>query len=248
MNEEKLFSLSIFIPAFNELQNLRPTVETLLNALGVFTRDFEIIIVNDGSTDGTPEIADQLAASHPCIRVLHNGQNRGLGYCFLRAMKAAKKDNFLFVPGDNTWPCESLLELFGNFGKADIITCYPSNPEVRSRGRRIISQLFTTTLSVLFQKKMRYFNGITIYPIEHVSSIRSVASGFACLSELLLKGLHRGYTVVEVGLPITERVEGESKAVKFKNIVNVIVTVIRLFFELRISNRLQNNVGLQTKT
>ena len=73
-------SLTVFVPAYNEVENLAPTVETIMRALSVSVEDYEVIVVDDGSTDGTDEVADALAARYPEVRVIHNPRNMGLGY------------------------------------------------------------------------------------------------------------------------------------------------------------------------
>jgi len=115
-------SLTVFVPAYNEAENIGPTVDTILRALSVSVEEYEIIVVDDGSTDGTYEVAEALATKYPQVRVIHNPRNMGLGYGWMRAVETATMASFVFVPGDNTWPYRSLHELFGNLGKADVIT------------------------------------------------------------------------------------------------------------------------------
>src|SRR6266516_2752091 len=93
-------SISVFIPALNEEKNLKPTVARLIEALTVTVEDYEIIIINDGSSDGTGAVADGLAAENPAIRALHNSRNMGLGYCFSEGHREAGKNFFVYIPGD----------------------------------------------------------------------------------------------------------------------------------------------------
>ncbi len=67
-------SISVFVPVLNEEKNLEPTVTRLIEALTVTVEDYEIIIVDDGSSDGTAAVADGLAAENFAIRALHNSQ------------------------------------------------------------------------------------------------------------------------------------------------------------------------------
>src|SRR4051812_18364461 len=105
-------SITVLVPALNEERNIAGTVDRLLDALSLTFEDYEIIVANDGSSDRTGEIADGIAAAHPSIRVIHNDINRGLGYCYAAGYRAASKDYFVYIPGDNTWPARSLIELF----------------------------------------------------------------------------------------------------------------------------------------
>ena len=101
-------SISVLVPALNEVDNLRPTVETLLRALSETADEFEIIVVDDGSSDGTKELADRLAAEISRVRVLHNERPRGIGHAYMRGCEVARGDHFVYIPGDNTRPYEFL--------------------------------------------------------------------------------------------------------------------------------------------
>src|SRR5829696_10531259 len=143
-------SVSVFVAAYNEVENLGPTIETLRRAFQGTVDDYEIIVVDDGSTDGTYEVSEALAAADPAVKVIHNPRNMGLGYGWQRAIEAATRQSFVFVPGDNTWPYPSLRDLFASLGTADVVTSYPTNPEIRDWGRRIVSATFTAGLNVIF--------------------------------------------------------------------------------------------------
>lgn len=237
-------SLSIVVPALNERPNLGPTVERLQRALAEASIvDYEIIIINDGSTDGTGEVARDLAGRYKQIQAFDNAENQGLGASYVQGIGRASRNYFVYIPADNTWPLESFVALFKNMAGADIITSYASNPEVRPWGRRSVSKLYTKTLNFLFHKKMNYFNGLTIYPMTYLRSTRIASHGFAFQAELLMKALFQGFSYIELKLPIDERTAGFSKAVNLKNIMNVITTVIRLFFELQVSRRIQNKIA-----
>jgi len=97
-------SLSVFVPAFNEVDNLAPTVETIMRALSVSVEDYEVIVVDDGSTDGTYEVAETLADRFPEIRVIHNPRNRGLGYGWMRGGDNGPKKAFFFFSGGHHHP------------------------------------------------------------------------------------------------------------------------------------------------
>lgn len=237
-------SICVLIPGLNEERNLAPTVARVVEAMGTAVDDFEIIIINDGSTDGTGAVADQLAQSHTAVRVLHNPRNMGLGYSYARGYREATKSFFVYVPSDNTWPTRSLKGLFSHLGEADIVTSYAANPGVRPPGRRWISSAYTMALNVLFARRLRYFNGLTIYPVEFLRTDPATTFGFGFQAEVLLKALAAGLSYVEVPLPIDERAAGKSKAVSFRNIASVALTVLYLFYELRI-RRMPRRSGLR---
>jgi len=230
-------SLSVFVAAFNEVQNLQPTVDVVVQALRGQVNDYEIIIVNDGSTDGTREVADQLATHFPAVKVVHNPRNMGLGYGWMRATEAATKDAFIFIPGDNTWPYPSLRDLFGSMGRAEVVTTYTTNPEIRSLPRRLLSTTYTAGLNLLFGLNMRYYNGITVYPTAWLRANMVTTTGFGSMAESLLKAIHHGHSVVEVPCAIEERATGRSTAVSLGGVWGVVGTIGRLWVDMRLRAR-----------
>jgi hypothetical protein len=230
-------SLSVFVAAYNEVDNLAPTVETIQRALDGAIADYEIIVVDDGSTDGTRQVADTLSAVDARVRVIHYPTNRGLGYGWLRAIEAATKQSFVFVPGDNTWPYPSLRDLFSSIGRAEVITSYTTNPEIRVPARRVLSDLYTAGLNVLFGLKLEYYHGLTIYPIEFLRSNAITTYGFASMAEALLRAIHHGLSVVAVPCAIEERATGQSKAVSMHSLRSVLGTIGRLFIDLRLRSQ-----------
>ncbi len=230
-------SLSVLIPALNEASNLEQTVVRLIEALTITVEDYEILIIDDGSSDETGAIADRIAAGNAKIRVIHHPTNKGLGYCYTEGYRAATKEHFVYIPGDNSWPYRSFVELFGNIGRADVITSFAINPKVRPWGRRCISRRFTNVMNVLFSRNLQYFNGLTIYPIGFLRRDPATTFGFGFQAEVLLKALTSGLSYIEVGLPIDERASGRSKAVNVSNILSVAASVGALFYSLRIAKR-----------
>ena len=230
-------SLSIFVAAYNEVENLGPTVETLRRALLGTVCDYEIIVVDDGSTDGTYEVAEALAAASQDVRVIHNPRNLGLGCGWQRAINVATRRSFVFVPGDNTWPYPSLRDLFASLGTADVVTSYPTNPEIRDWGRRLVSATFTAGLNALFGLRLRYYNGLTLYPTEFLRANAITTFGFASMSEALLRAIHQGFSLAAVPCEIEERASGSSNALTLPNLKSVIGTIFWLYVNLRLSAR-----------
>ena len=226
--------LTILVPALNEEGNLSLTIKRLQEALAITIEDYEIIIVNDGSTDSTAEIANEIAGEDERIKVVHHVKPKGLGFAYSEGIEKAAKSNFVYIPGDNTWPFRSYVELFGNMGKAELITSHSSNSNVRPFTRRLISKWYTNTINFLYGHDLKYYNGLTIYPISFLKNNIPETSGFGFQAELLLKALHSDYSYLELPLPIDERTAGGSKAVTVRNIISVAKTLIRTFIQLKI--------------
>ena len=227
-------SLTVFVPALNEENNLGPTIERLKRALADTVQDFEIVIVDDGSSDRTGQIADDLAKISAAVRAIHHAKCLGLGRGYITAVEASTKAYFVFVPGDNTWPLESLRQLFSNLGQTDVIVSFPTNSHIRPPGRRIISDTYTRALNLAYGLDLRYYNGLAIYPTEFLRSRPVTTFGFGFAAEVLLKAIDAGMSYKELGLEIEERAVGQSKALTLKNVLSVAASVLGCYWQLKI--------------
>jgi dolichol-phosphate mannosyltransferase len=230
-------SMSVVVPAYNEAGNLEGAVKDAVHALRMFD-DFEVIIVNDGSSDGTGDVADRLAASLGRVRVVHHEQNRGFAASYQTGLQHARMSYFTFLPGDHEVALESIEEIFDAVGTADVVIPYHGTPWNRAWHRRVLTWICTTQLNVLFGHNLKYFQGPAVYPTELARVLPIGTVGFFFATEMLVNALMMGYSWVEVPLIHHERSYGQSKAVKPANIINAQITIIRLWWTLRIRGEL----------
>jgi len=234
-------TISIVLPAFNEEANLKGTVDEVLMAMDGRFRDYELVVVDDGSTDRTGEIANSLAGTNPRIRVLHNGVNRGFGFSYRRGVQAATCDYVGFFPTDDCVPSQSMEAIFDQVGKADIIVNFTSNPEIRRPVRRVISRAYTRLINVLFGLRLNYVNGPTVHRREVIQAVKVSTDGFALFAEVMVRLIRSGHSYLEIGIPIRERKQGGVKAFKPKNVVSVLKTVCFLFWDVNVMHRKEYN-------
>lgn len=228
-------SLSIIIPALNEEGNIRDCVGEVLAAVDGRFSDYEILIFNDGSSDGTGGIADDMAARDEHIRVIHNGRNMGFGYNYRTGVEQAKKDYVVMFPGDNEIPSSSMISVLNVTGTADIVIPYTVNIRARPPARRLISSLFTTMVNLLFGLRVRYYNGTVIHRTEILKSVSMTTDSFAYQAEILVQLIKAGRGYVQVGMYLRDREHGSSKAFRIKNIIDVFRTLARLFVKVRLT-------------
>lgn len=229
-------SLTVFVPALNEERHIEAAVRTILRALSASVKDYEVVVVNDGSTDATPRIIDRLASLNTRIRAVHHPQRRGLGAAYMTAVDHATKSYFVFIPGDDSWPHDSILQLFRNLSVADVVTSYATNPTARRGGlpRQMVSAGYTVLLNELHGLNLRYYNGLTIYPMTFLKTRPIQTLGFGFAAEALLHAIYQGMSYVEIAVPIQELDGGISKAVTLKNIFSVLGTIVRCWWDLRL--------------
>jgi glycosyltransferase involved in cell wall biosynthesis len=226
-------AVTIFIPAYNEVANLEGTIGDVLEATGSVS-DYEIIVVDDGSTDGTGELADALADRTTRVRVIHNPRNLGLAAGYRRALAEARMPHFTFVPGDREVSTESIKHILSAVGSADVVVPYHANSHARLWHRRLLTCTSTALINFLFGLRLRYYQGPCVYPTALARSLRTTNSGFFFLAEMLVQALRRGHSYVEVGLIHQERLSGHSKAVSVRNIRRALATILRLWWALRV--------------
>src|SRR5947208_7645960 len=113
-------TLSLVLPAHNEEANLEPVVREALAVLPTLFRDCEIVVVDDGSRDATPAIADRLATEDPRVRVVHHPRNRGYGAALQSGFAAARGELIMFMDADRQFAVRDVARLAPLAGEVDI--------------------------------------------------------------------------------------------------------------------------------
>lgn len=228
-------TVTVFVPAFNEEKNLANAVAGALNAVQGQTDGYEILILNACSSDKTGQIADELAAANPQVRVIHRQKWAGLGANYMEGVRQARMEYFVMFPGDNENSWQSLAQAIAMAGKADIIISYTMNMEVRALHRRLISDAFVWLLNRLFGLTMKYYNGNAVYKTKLVQGLEVKSQDFAYNAEILIKLIKSGCSYTEFGIQIKPTTK--TAIFNIKNIIGVIKTVCLLFYDVRVKNR-----------
>jgi dolichol-phosphate mannosyltransferase len=219
-------SLSIVVPAYNERGNILGTLENITAALADLPIRYEIIVVDDGSSDGTGDLVAAHVKTVPGLRLVANDRNRGFGWTYRRGVSLATLDYIVMVHGDNAWGAPTLRALFEHVGDADLVIGYTRDMwRSRSLARTAISKAFTFTVNLITRRRLRYYNGLQIHPAAVLQAIEIESAGFGFQAEVLAKSLRRTKTLIEVPMDLTERAHGESKAFRVKNAIDVLRTL-----------------------
>jgi glycosyltransferase involved in cell wall biosynthesis len=222
-------SLSIVIPAYNEAGNILGTLENVTAALASARLDAEILVVDDGSRDGTGSLVTANASRFPAVRLLVNERNLGFGATYRRGVEAATRDHIVMVHGDNAWGAATLAQFFAHTGDADIIIGYTKHMwRSRPLGRTIVSKTFTLLVNVITGRRLNYYNGLQIHRADILKRLTIQSSGYGFQAEVLVKALRITRTYIEVPMELIEREHGESKAFRLKNAIDVLRTLKRL--------------------
>jgi glycosyltransferase involved in cell wall biosynthesis len=230
-------TFAFVIPCFNEQDNVEPTVGSVREAMGS-RHDYEIVLVNDASTDRTLERMQALAAADPRIRVLDNPSNLGFGGSYKRGAGAATATYVMMLPGDDGFPGQSIAEIVSHAGKADIIIPIVTNPGARTWFRAFASKGFTTLLNWTFWLNVGYYNGAVLQRNELLRGIEITTNSFAYQAEALVKLIARGATYEHCHVRIQERAAGRSSALSLKNQIAVWKTILHLLAAVGLFSRL----------
>lgn len=203
--------ISVIFPAYNEEINIVQAMEKALAAMRELGREFEIIIVDDCSRDATGLIADELAAAHPEIRVLHNERNLGSGGSVVRGFQQARYELVTHDAMDYPFDLRDLPKLLQHCGEADIIAAARTSRPSYSGYRRLMSAVHKSLLHLLFPLKLSDYNFVQLYPRSVWEAIRVEARSTGFLTpEAMIRAYDMGYRVKEVPIEYHPRVAGEA--------------------------------------
>jgi len=225
--------LSVFFPAYNDSGTIASMVIRAVQAASMVTDDYEVVVVNDGSTDATAEVVEELAAKYPHVRVVNHPRNRGYGGALQTGFRSASKELIFYTDGDAQYDPAELSLLWARLtDDADLVQGYKisrSDP----LHRIVIGRVYHHIVSILF--------GLTVRDVDCDFRLmrRSIfetidlekTSGVICL-EMMKKITDGGFRIVEVPVHHYHRAFGRSQFFNFRRIFKTGVDVMRLWVAL----------------
>ena len=233
--------ITIFMSGLNEENFLESAVEnTIKAARNAGNIKLDIVIVDDASTDKTPEVIDKLEKKYSFVRSICHRQNQGLGTGIKEVIKIAKYPKFMIVPGDNDADVDLLTRLMRARNKADLILSYYLNKESRSRWRNFISMIYGLIYMITFDVYVQYINSPCVYTTKILKTFDIKSSRFSITAEIAVKYLRSGVTLYEMPGLMQTGAEG-SASLKPENLLEIIVIYFRLVYEIFLEKRLLFN-------
>ena len=224
----KQYPLTIFFPCFNEELNVERVAMEALAVAQRITGEYEIIIVNDGSSDRTGEIADRLARQYPDIRVVHHERNSGYGAALQSGFKNARKELVFYTDGDGQFNIEEITRLLPLIENYDIVSGYRTNRRDPLL-RKVNAFLWGTLVNFLFKFKISDVDSaFKLYRREIFDHITLESQGALIDTEILAKARAKGFTITEVGVSHYPRRAGEQTGAKLKVILKAFKELFKL--------------------
>jgi len=209
--------ISVVFPAYNEEENIEICIIIARAVLKELVNNFEIIIVDDGSTDNTGKISQQLEQRFPEVRVISKVQNEGYGFALRDGFKASKFDFVFFSDSDRQFDIVNLKDLLPWVDEYDIVVGFRKNRQ-DSIKRKILSLGYNMLVSLIFDLNIRDIDcAFKIFRKSIFERIDINSNRFFVNTEILAKARKLGCSVKEVGVTHFPRLEGSSK-VGFKDI------------------------------
>jgi len=210
--------LCVLVPCLNEQELVQRTVKEVLRHADTIPLQVEVVMIDDGSTDGTRAVMRKLCEEDRRCRLLAHDVNRGLGRCVTEAYETIEDDSWVTVfPGDSEFVfAESIDNLLAARQGQDVVLGYLYNPVVRKLSRRIASTGFLKLTKTLYGFRWRSLNGMKLYRASAFKGIHVESGGHAYVAELLAKAQLRrpDLRITEAPYISRGRAIGDSHAIK----------------------------------
>jgi dolichol-phosphate mannosyltransferase len=209
-------SWSFIVFCYNEKHTVASVIQKVHGIGGQLApREYEILIVDDGSTDGSYEAATLATNNLPLARIIRHERNKGIGEALLTGYREARYDNVCAIPADGQFDVSELLSIemvpddsFVSFYRRQQ-TGYPLYRLILSRFNRSLNGL-------LFGMRLRDVNWVKVYKRIHLRGLRLTLRTSLVESEICAKLIRAGVKPIEIPSVYLERLSGKSKAVRLK--------------------------------
>jgi len=222
-------SLVVVVPCFNEERTIGRTVQSINEVMPRIPIGTRVIMIDDGSTDATLRVMEELCETYPFCETVANSENLGVGRSVLNVFDRIPDGSWVTViPGDNEFVFDSIRGFLQIRERYDVILGYIQNPVIRTWTRRNASYLFTKVASILYGFPYRYLNGMKLYRIEAFRGLSIVSGGHAFNAELIAKALLRKpeLRIGEAPFAARGRALGQSKAFRPSSVLRAVRDVV----------------------
>lgn len=229
-------SISACFPAYNEAESLVGVVGVADEILRAIGHTYEIVVVDDGSTDGTRAVLAALAQKYPALRSLRHPQNRGYGAAVLTGLRAARYDLVFFSDADGQFDLRELPKLLALIGEADLVTGYRGRRRDPAH-RRLNAFLWNALIRLAFGVKVKDLN--CAFKLFHRSALERAglhevaSSGAAINAELLVRLERANARIREVEVSHYPRRHGRQTGASPRVIVRALREFVVLYRRLR---------------
>jgi glycosyltransferase involved in cell wall biosynthesis len=225
--------LTIVVPAYNEEGSLTIVVEDAARVAASALAEYEIIIVDDASVDGTFRVAQELSTRLPHVRVVRHERNQGSGGAIITGIREARCELVIYVPADGQFKIEEIGDYVGAVDGHDIVIGARMKRSDYSWFRLLSSKVFIVLVNFLFRHDLRDVNWVHLWRKRIFDSVSPRSRGVFMLEEILVRATRAGFTIREIDSLYVPRIAGRAKGSHPATIIRTIVDMLRFWLELR---------------
>jgi glycosyltransferase involved in cell wall biosynthesis/precorrin-6B methylase 2 len=241
-------SLSLVIPAWNEEKNIPPLIQAIKKDIPLLTDDFEVIFIDDASSDATPKLLDDLSKLDARIKVIHNKKNMKLGGSLREGLRIVSKDLVLYLDADLPFDLKEVKRGVRVLEKenADVVSAYRINRGIDGLRRTLYSIVYNCLVDALFHLKLRDINfSFKLFKRRILERISLHSDGSFLVVELLIKAKANACKIAQMPAWYITRKTGRSSLSSFLVIKKIISELITFYFGI-FQWYSSNNVVLKT--
>jgi glycosyltransferase involved in cell wall biosynthesis len=233
-------ALSIVLPAYNEAGNIATAVRNALSvARNLDLVDWEVVVVDDGSTDDTAAIVRGICEAEPKVRLLCHGHNRGYGGALKTGFLAAEHDLICFTDSDNQFDLRELARFLPLIDRVDVVAGFRIN-RCDPWFRRLNAKAWNYLVRALFYVPVRDIDcAFKLFRREVFEGLELESVGAMVNTELMVKLGRSGYRVVELGVQHYPRVSGTPRGASPRVIARAFLELFRMHGRL---SRMEHSV------
>lgn len=228
-------SLSVVLPAYNEERLLAATLQRSVAALAHTVDQFEVLLIDDCSTDRTPGLADALGREFPQVQVVHNPHNLQQGGCLKLGFDLARYELVIHNAIDYPFDFADLPTVLQHFPEADVVVVTRASYPGVSAARRFVSWGNRSLIRRLFGLAITDYNFVQVFKRSVLMQQHCFSTSTAFMTaERIIRAHHAGYRVVAVEAEYRRRPVGVSSSGTLGVIANSLRDMARLWLELRV--------------
>lgn len=228
-------SITIAIPAYNEQENIEWVVKDSLKALPKYFSDYEVLVVDDGSKDKTPEITDKLASENKFVRVVHQ-PNGGYSKAMLAGIRNAKKDFVAYIPADGQYTVDDMNQMYPLMPVSDLVLGYRGIRKDYNLYRKILSYGYLIMLWLMFGIDVEDLNGPNIWRTAEVNKLKEIYSvnskGVFILAEIVARFKKMKLRISEAPSVYRERRAGTVKNARLKVVFDTYFDATKVWWKI----------------